>query len=128
MPIKTIIVIPNRLFHHIIEGYFQINDIKNHVDNFWKTDNIYEETVDTIWDFSDARYPQLSFEIIDRLAEKIDTPSITFKPGRSAILVKDIPEKHLASYMAGLLGNIPDRETAMFQDLQAAKDFVNYPD
>lgn len=126
MPLKCNIIVFGKLYHNVIEGYFSLTDLKNYMLDFWNNTETLDESVNVIWDFREAYFPKTSFENMEYSATDYVGSAPKLRPGRTAFLVDDSPDKHLIAYLITLVGNRFDRETKMFIDFESAKIFVGY--
>ena len=80
--------------------------------------------MNVIWDLREANLSNFTFETVDYLANTIVENVIpNYRPGLTAFLIKDSPEKHIASYLANLLGSAQERKIKMFHQYDQALKF-----
>ncbi|MFT5452489.1 MAG: hypothetical protein ACI9N9_001981 [Enterobacterales bacterium] len=125
MTVETITIKPNSLYHHKVEGYIVPSDIYKFIVDFWRDNDNFEPKVNVIWDLRKVSLTNVSFETADHIANTImDNIIENHKPGLTAILIEDNPEKHLAAYLANLLDRVHDRKVLMFHHYEQALNFI----
>ena len=126
MPFETITLKPKSLFLHKVEGYLIPSDLKKHIIDFWLDQDNMGPNVNVIWDLREANLTNISFETADYLANTIvENVLANCKPGLTALLINDSPEKHIAAYLANLLGSTQIRKIKMFHQFDQALKFVD---
>ena len=126
MPIETITVKPQELFHHKIRSPFLLREIILNIESFWDDQSNLGDNINILWDFRGVEFPMISFDIIEHMGMDIEHIAQKTKLGKSALLMDDVAEKHLASYLLGSLKNIANRDVKLFHDLQQAKIYLEY--
>ena len=126
MSIETITVIPYKLFHHKVKPAFILREILLEMESFWNDKSNLGDSVNTLWDFRGVEFPMVSFDIVEHIGMDIKRIAKNIKPGKSALLIDDVAEKHLASFLLETLQNIANRDVSLFHDLQQAETYLDY--
>ena len=125
MSFETITIKPKSLFHHKVEGYVIPSDLNEYIIDFWHDKEKLGTNVNIIWDLRKANLTNMSFESVDLFANNVvNNMQENYKPGVTALLINDSPEKHIASYLANLLGSVKNRKIEMFHQYEQALEYV----
>ena len=126
MSLKMEEVIAGEFYQFKITGRLYILELIHGICGLWEGSYQLSDTVSELWDLSEAELSHLSFDKAEELSSEIQRLIITFKPGKVAILLPDSAEKHLASYLMGLLEKNRVREINIFHEPQEAYNFLGY--
>ena len=112
------------------QGKVSITQIISDFRNLAKEQAKSSKKVDIIWDFSDAEAADLSFELIDQIAEIILTDKNAQQNiGESAYVIDQRAEKHLLNYLVDTLKSAGyNRKVNLFHHVEQAKKHLNFPE
>jgi len=126
MSIETTIIKPGKLFYHKLTGPFSTREIYTAMSRFWIENDQLADVVDSIWDLTETIFLDISFVEIDSLGAEVAEFLHNAKLGKSIILINNAPEKHLISYLIGIISPYSDREFIIFHDLQQSYNYIGY--
>lgn len=126
MSLKIDEIIKGEFFHLNITGRLYVLELIHAIQDLVEGQYQYSDTVNELWDLTEAEYSHLSFHSAEELSKEILSKKMAFKPGKVAILVNDNAEKYLVTYLSGLLENNSVRTINVFYSRHEAYNFLGY--